>query len=471
MNKQLQRSATCAVVAAMLAGCQAGQTGPNGIPKITSVNPLSTGKLQFAVGTANLYGTSTGLNVVSTYRQSNGLSNVLVDTPTITGPFTLPATSTAGSLGFDPYSTLYAGPSVEEAAATTGEITGTSQNVHPGTPACDSTTTCSDPSATGPNVNVAPNTSTFGQAGGVFVNGISPGNSTDAGTAASYVPYTEPMYDSSMNVFVPFGGPPAFPGDKNGLGLRDGLFNIGSGDVGIPLGITTFNFVTVSTGTYTLSVQVPTGNNGDTESYGTVTATGTMASTATLGTITAPTLTLDGNGGGTISIPSFPTGVTEEIVEIADFGDGDPDGGLNCQGAGGSNEVSTYYPIEATTPGTYTLPDTIGPNTTITSGVNTITPSETICTAAANAAASSTAPGGDNYTVQAIGADYPLLVSLYPNSKSQTPTLTGPSGQADITISALMGATSMAHARLLQLEHSQGNARQVRILHGRGSRI
>jgi hypothetical protein len=496
MNKQLQRSAACAVVAAMLAGCQAGQTGPNGIPKITSVDPLTTGKLQFAVGTANLYGTSTGLNVVSTYRQSNGLSNVLVDTPTITGPFTLPASSTAGGFdvdpqtgaALDPYSTLYAGPSVEEVAAATGEITGTSQSVHPGTPACDSTTSCSDPSATGGNVNVAPNTSTFGQAGGVFVNGISPGNSTPDGTPVTngfyngYVPYKEPMYDSSMNVFTPFGGPPAFPGDKYGLGLRDGLFNVGSGAVGIPLGITTFNFVTVSPGTYTLSVQVPTGNNGDTESYGTVTATGSISSTSPvaaagtgglLGTITAPTLTLDsnGDGGGTITITSFPAGVTEELVEIVDFGDGDPtSGALNCQGATGSNLLPTYYTIEATAPGTYVLPPMIGPNTSTTSGASVITPSETICTAAANAAVSSTAPGGDNYTVQAIGADYPLFESLYPNNTSQTPTLLGPAGQADITISALTGATSMAHARLLKLEHSHNNARRVQVLHGRGFR-
>jgi hypothetical protein len=299
---------------------------------------------------------------------------------------------------------------------------------------------------------VAPNTSTFGQAGGVFVNGISPGNSTTSGTATSYIPYTTPLYDiTSGYTFTPFGGPPAFPGDKYGLGLRDGLFNIGSGEVGVPLGITTFAGVGVATGTYTLSLQVPTGNNGNTESFGTVTATSTLGSTTLLGGITAPTLTLDGNGGGSFVITALPAGVTEEIVQIEDFGDADASAGdPNCQGAAGSNALATFYTIEVTGPGTYTLPDTIGPNTTITSGISTITPSESICTAAANNAVDSNGPGGDVYSVQAIGADYPLLESLYPNSKSQTPTLTGASGQADITISAVTGtATSSVRARKL----------------------
>jgi hypothetical protein len=147
----------------LLAGCSGG--GSNGIPKISSVNPISTGKLQIAVGTANLYGTVSGLNVVSTYRQAGGLSNVTVDTPTITGPFTLPAASAAGS-GVDPYSTLPGGPSAEEVAVGR-EITGTSQAVHIGTPACDQTTPCSEPVVGGGTQSVAPNTSTFGQSGGV----------------------------------------------------------------------------------------------------------------------------------------------------------------------------------------------------------------------------------------------------------------------------------------------------------------
>jgi hypothetical protein len=445
--KVLRPGLSFAAAAALLAGCGGG--GSNGIPPISSVNPTSSGVLQFAVGTANLYGTMTGLNVVSTYRQSNGLSNVLVDTPTITEPFVLPAAGTAGD-GVDAYSTLPTGPSASE-VATGAEITGTSQSLHPGTPACDQATSCSVASASGPNVTIPPNTTTFGQSGGVFTNGISPGNSTTGGVASSYVPYAEPLYDTaSGNAFIPFGGPPAFDPDKDGLGLRDGLFNLGAGVLGIPLGISTFAGVKISGGAYKLSLAVPT----STSSYGTVSASATLGSTALLGTITAPTLALDGKGGGTFTVASLPTGVTEEVVEIVDFGTG-TDAPDNCQGAigatidnqgGGAGPV--YYTILVKSAGTYTLPDSIGPNTTISSGKNTITPSPSICTVAQNTATAGTAAPGDTYTVQAIGADYPLYESLYPNTTSESPTITGASGQADITISALSGpATSLARIR------------------------
>jgi hypothetical protein len=449
VNK-LRLSIASAAASALLAGCGGG--GSNGIPKISSVNPLSTGKLQFAVGTANLYGLYTGLNVVSTYRQSNGLSNVLVDTPTITGPFKLPAAAAAGNLSFDPYSTLPGGPSVEEVAAG-GQIFGTSQSLHPGTPACDQTTACTVASASGGTVTVAPNTSTFGQAGGVFTNGISPGNSTTGGVASSYVPYTQPFYDSvTTNTFVDFGGPPAFDPNGDGLGLRDGLSNLGKGVLGIPEGITTFFGVTPSIGTYSLSLQVPTGFSGTTPTYGTVATTATLGSTAKLGTLAAPTLTLDGKGGGTFTVPAFPAGVIEVLVQIVDFG---VSTGVSCQGAIGASEGAgpAYYTILVKAPGAYSLPDTIGPNTSVTSGAGVITPSPSICTAAQNTAAAGTATAGDTYTVQAIGADYPLYESLYPNSASQTPTLTGSNGQADITISASSGNIQSAARQHMVLRH------------------
>jgi len=447
----LRLSTACVAVSAILAGCGGG--GSNGLPKINSTNPTSTGTLQFAVGTANLYGTNIGLNVVTTYRQASGVSNVLVDTPTITGPFTLPDAGVAGS-GVDPYSTLPDGPSVEEVAAK-GTITGSSQSLHPGTPACDSTTPCTVSSASGGTVTIAPNTSTFGQSGGVFTNGISPGNSTNQGVAASYVPYAQPFYDTATgNAFVPFGGPPAFDPNGTGLGLRDGLQSIGSGALGIPLGISAFYGTNPSAGTYNLSVSVPT----STTTYGTVTATAKLANLVTLGGITAPDLILDGKGGGTFTITALPTGATEELVEIVDQGVVSEDTATTCQGAlgatldtanGGAGPV--YYTILVTKPGTYTLADTIGPNTDTSGGVSGITPSPSICTAAQNtAAAGGTATPADTYTVQAIGADYPLYESLYPINKSETPTIVGASGQADITISALTGPgaeTETAHMR------------------------
>lgn len=449
----------CVALSGMLGGCGGG--GSNGIPKISSVNPLSTGVLQFAVGTANIMtpaGPVGGLNVVSTYRQSDGLSNVLVDTPTITGPFTLPPPSSAGG-GVDPYSTLPGGPSVSEVAAG-GKITGTSQSVHTGTPACDQTTPCTEANANGGTTTILPNTSTFGQAGGVFVNGISPGNAQSGipgsqdGQAWSYVPYSEPLYDTTSTAFIPFGGPPAFDPDKDGLGLRDGLSNLGQGVLGIPLGISTFEGVGASSGTYNLSLQVPTGFSGATPTYGTVSTTATLASTVKLGTITAPTLALDGKGGGSFTVASLPAGVTEELVQIVDFGDGS-DAAETCQGPLGATQDTAgggagpvYYTILVTAPGNYTLPDSIGPNTTVSSGKTDITPSPSICTAAENTTALGATDAGDSYTIQAIGADYPLYESLYPNNVTQKPTLAGANGQADITISALVGpAASLAHRR------------------------
>jgi hypothetical protein len=428
-----------ALTGGLLAGCSGGNTGgSNGIPKISTTNPIATGTLKFAVGTANLYGTATGLNVVSTYRQANGLSNVLLDSPTITGPFILPAAGTAGG-GVDDYSTLPSGPSVEETAHH-GRITSTLSSLAPGEPACDQVTPCTVDLATGGTTQVAPNTSTFGQSGGVFTNGLSPGNSTVNGVAASYVPYSEPLYDTtSGNQFTPFGGPPAFDPNKTGLGLRDGLSNIGAGVVGIPEGFTPFAGVRIGVGTFTLSLSVPT----STSSSSTVSATASLASAALLPTIVAPTLTLDGTGGGTLAV-TLPAGVTEEYVEIVDFG---PDGltapvGTSCQGAIGAAEGAgpVYYTIVATASGVYSLPDTIGPNTDTTGGIAGITPSPSICTAAQNTAANGgTATDPDTYTVQAIGVDYPAYESTYPITASAAPTLVGAGGQADITISAVAG--------------------------------
>lgn len=441
--KQTRYILAIAAAGVLLSGCGGGGgNGSKGIPPISTVNPVQTGTLEFAVGTANLYGTKTGLNVVSTYRQANGLSNVLVDTPTITGPFTLPAAGAAGS-GADPYSTLPGGPSVTE-VATGATITGTSQTLPLGTPACDQTTPCTvTNNATGATTTVQPNTTTFGQSGGVFVNGLSPGNYTTQGVPASFTPYAEPLYDTTGSTFVPFGGPPAFDPNKDNMGLRDGLNNLGSGVLGIPEGFTLFENVVANAGTYTMSLVVPTGFNGPTPTSATVTATAKMASTATLPTLAAPALTLDGAGGGTVTLPAadFSGGITEVYVQIIDNGDG---AAANCQGplgaVGGAGPV--YYTLVAKAAGTYTLPDTDGPNLNSGGGPSALKPSPSICTAAQNVAAAGAGTPGDSYSVQIVGTDYDMYGATYPISTSASPTLTGANGQADITISPVANATS-----------------------------
>lgn len=456
MQKRYQ-IAVIAAVSSLLAGCGGGSS--NGIPKITSVNPTQTGTLQFAVGTANIYGTGAGLNVVSTYRQTGGISNVTVNTPTIVGPLTLPAAGAAGSFqinpntgaSVDPYSTLPSGPSMEEVAVGNA-IGGTSQQLHPGTPACDQTTPCVVPNnQTGGTATVNPNTSTFGEGGGVFTNGLSPGNYTQQGVPISFVPYMEPLYDTSTNAFEPFGGPPAFDPDHNGMGLRDGLNNLGSGVLGIPMGMTTFAGVGARAGQYTLSVQVPT--------TGSPLGTSKMASltsTALLPAITAPTFVPDTSGGGTFAVAALPPGVTEELVQIQDIGPGSSL--TNCQGplgaTGGAGPV--YYAIIVKAPGTYTLPDTDGPNTNTTGGAAGLSPSPSICTGTQNTAANGgTTTPPDMYTVQAVGVDYPLYESLFPMNTTQTPTIVGANGQADITISSLGGPNVGAASRLRRMQTMQ----------------
>ncbi|MDH2910591.1 MAG: hypothetical protein HKL92_03340 [Candidatus Eremiobacteraeota bacterium] len=444
--KQTRYILAIAAAGVLLSGCGGGGggNGSKGIPPISSVNPVQTGTLEFAVGTANVYGLKTGLNVVSTYRQASGLSNVLVDTPTITGPFTLPAAGAAGNLPFDAYSTLPGGPSVTE-VATGGTITGTSQTLTLGTPACDQTTPCTvTNNATGGTSTVQPNTSTFGQSGGVFVNGLSPGNYTTQGVPASFTPYAEPLYDTTGATFVPFGGPPAFDPNKDNMGLRDGLNNLGSGVLGIPEGFTLFeNVVLNGTGKYTMSLVVPTGFSGSTPTSATVTATANLGSMATLPTLAAPTLTTDGAGGGSLTLPAadFSGGITEVYIEIIDNGDG---AAANCQGVlgavGGAGPV--YYTIVAKAAGTYTLPDTDGPNLDSGSGPTALKPSPSICTAAQNTAAVGAATPGDGYTVQLVGTDYDMYGATYPISTSASPTLTGANGQADITISPVAAGVS-----------------------------
>ncbi len=473
--KQSRYILAIAAAGVLLSGCGGGGgNGSKGIPPISSVNPVQTGTLEFAVGTANLFGTKTGLNVVSTYRQADGLSNVLLDTPTITGPFTLPtAAAFQGSAAVDSYSTVInaadnyitpsdaffggtppnpGGPSISEIAS--GAITGTSQLIPLGTPTCDQTTPCTATNnATGGTGTVAPNTTTFGQAGGVFVNGLSPGNSTTQGVAASYIPYVEPLYDNSntatqMNTFLPWGGPPAFDPNKDNMGLRDGLSNLGAGVVGIPEGFTIFENVAANAGTYTMSLLVPTGFNGSTPASATVSATAKLSSVATLPSYTAgtlPTLALDGKGGGTVTVPAMPAGVIEEYVQIVDFGanDGAPNPATyaaypTCQGVRGPQGVGpVYYTIIVKAAGTYQLPDTDGPNTSTSGGTSGLTPSPSICTAAQNSAATSgSVTVGDSYTVQTMGLDYDMYGATYPITTSASPTLTGANGQADITVSA-----------------------------------
>lgn len=407
----------------LLAACSQANSAP---PTLHTVNPGSTNysKLQFAVGTANLDGTI-AVNVVSTLRQPNGDSAVLVDSPSITMPFNLTGQTASQDPSGSPdgYSTAFsAGPAPSEIGG--NSLTSTPQTMHLGAPVC---------LTVGAGCTAA-NVTTFGLSGGVFGMGLQPANNTINSTAYAYTPYPEPIFAPASSVaFMPWGGPPAFDDNNNGMGTRDGLHNLGAGLAGWNDGITIFQFKNVPTtgngsmtGQYTMNVVIPTGGT----STATMSASANLNGATVLPAISAaqvPTLTEDGNGGGTFNNVTLPAGATEGYIVVIDNGPG------TCQGAlgpSGPSALPDYYTIEVT-PGTttYTLPDNIGPNTT-QNGPNTLTPSPTLCTAAANGGSA-----GDTYSVQFFAMDYPLYEASYPKNKQQTPTIVGAAGQDDITVS------------------------------------
>jgi hypothetical protein len=434
-------------VSFLLTACSQGNSAPPAVSSVPVGSP-SYSHLQLAVGTANLAGVTTAINVVSTLRQPNGLSAVLLDTPSMTGPWTLPAAAPAGG-GPDAYATIAdGGPSLQDIAS--NAVTGTPLTVHLGAPACDASGAVAAPFAQCP-AGITPDTTTFGQSGGVFGMGFQPANSTTNTTATSYVPYAQPIFGTKAVTatlgFTAFGGPPAFHDSVSNMGWRDGLHNLGSGVLGWNEGINVIELAAApGAGTYTLNVSIPTGQNQNGQSsFAAVTANASLNPAKTLPALAAPTLTPDGAGGGSVSVV-LPAGASEGYVQITDQGPnghaGASDGsGANCQGALGTVAFPVYYTILVNKSGTYTLPDTDGPNTT-QGGPSTLTPSPSICTAAQNTKALGASAPGDTYTVQFIAMDYPLFEASYPNNASQAPALVGAAGQDDITISPVTTAVS-----------------------------
>ena len=440
MNLKLSPFMAAATAAGLLlGGCGGGGNGSAGIPKITSTNPAANGKLVFNVGTANIAGTP-GVNVVTYFRTSSGISASLVNTPSISGPsgwLTNAAAGAAGA-GYDPFSTITSDGSlggVAPADIAASALTGTPQTVHVG----------STPTAT--------TTTTFGQSGGVFSQSLSPGNETNSTAAAySYVPYGIDVFNATAlagdAANAPWGGPPSFDPDGTKEGLRDGLNNLGDGVLGIPEGFTTFEGgVAPTTGTYTMNLSVATGFSGPTPTFQTVTSIAALKSATLLPTLTAPAIALDGSGGGTVTLTAadFAGGISQVYVEIVDTGIAG--GGTNCQGVRGPSSAGpVYYTIVAKAAGTVTLPDNDGPNVATTGGPSNIVTSPSICTAADNLAAQTAAnngtapatpPAGDSYEVVLIGLDYDMYDASYPIAKTQAaPATTDSSGQTDITVSA-----------------------------------
>ena len=83
---------------ALAAGCTTNQVGV--LPSASPAN-IAAATLQFAVGTATIAesngGSFVGLNLVATYRQSNGEPATLINTPTLSGPADFSAGTTTPS--------------------------------------------------------------------------------------------------------------------------------------------------------------------------------------------------------------------------------------------------------------------------------------------------------------------------------------------------------------------------------------
>lgn len=410
--KNVTLSLALAALAALVSGC--GASGSGASPN-TNVANVGANVLQFAVGTANLYGAQTALNVVVTYRQpSNGYhpgdSGTLLNSPKLTLPAALGG-ATGTPEGYDGCSTAGTGVAVSEDGTTSMNSTG-QQHGEP----CGTTQT------------------TFGQSGGAFATGLEPYNATAAGDFTppgvngqgkpfQVAPYSVPLYNSNnpdaADSFVPWLGPPSFDyqGNAQSIAICNGGACPPAGYLGWPGGIDVFSGVApVAGGAYTLSLNVPasTGAVNVSKSF-------TLTSAAPLATPVNPAFAPDGSGGGTFAF-TMPAGTTEAIVEIVDSG---PAAGTSCNGSSPGTPI--YYSIEATASGTLTLPDTIGP--IITNG-GSATPS--VCTAAQNTAATA-----DTITIQTIGFDYPYAEMVPPKGlHNPTPAIVGGAGQDDITIAA-----------------------------------
>ncbi len=373
-------------LAILAGGCTSGQNSFQ--PATTSVDPATSGQLQFAVGTANIGGPggthSSGLNVVTTLRQSTGLSAFLVDTPVIQLPFN--NTAPVAVAGVD---------------AGTNAISGL------------------------PQTNAGPTNSTFGQSGGIFATGFAPANSTTAGNArypqfnagsaannALYIDavndgpatgtvatavhgaggisgaYMYPIYGSasgSSQICIPFiGGPPAFT-----LPAARGV----PGFLGFATPFSTFSDLTPVVGRYSLSLNVG--------GLATLTASAELGSVALLPAMPEPTFSPNANGTAALTVTFPGGGMTEAIAYVAV---------IHLS----STSAPSFYSFAFTTSARLTVPANLGIDPT-------------------TGAAAPTFSSGDVVDVYAAGFDYPALELA--NSSAQTPPTAGATGRSDVSTS------------------------------------
>lgn len=390
----MNRFASALLIAAIasvvtLSGC--GNGGASEPPQ-TSYDPGATSKLQFAVGVATIgynhgQSSASGLNVVETLRQSDGLSGVLYDVPMIIGPSK-----------FDVFTSTETGTEVQYAGSDLGtnHITwGTLNQQHWTGP---------------PREQKVPSS-------GVFGYGLCPCNSDGGpvnGTSPLYQAYNMPIYGDDEALW--YGGPPAFP--------QAGPSLVALGWDGYSLGFTDFAVQPVI-GTYRLYAAVPPSydtpqnptpspnpNGSPTPPPGILVGAAQLIKSQGLPLFQTPTFVPDKNGGGTIGL-KMPAGATEVMTVVEAVGGSGQ--GICVE----SHESNSFYTVVTHRSGNAALADMLGPLTQ--SGKKT----PTICP-------------GETYEIYAAGADYPAYEASYPANLQQLPHITGRNGQVDVSTSDVL---------------------------------
>jgi hypothetical protein len=281
MRALVHRTGLAGALVALAAGCTSGNSAIQ--PPYQSVNISTTGKLQFAVGTAAVglpppsSGPATaqlGLNTVVTFRKADGTSAFAVNMPVITGPpgFVVPNVCQAGIDGG------------------TNHISGLAQ--------------------------MSSARSTFGTTGQAALYGFGPNNYNVSGSTP-FGNYSVPFYaaaasnssncSSSSSGSYPatafYGVAPAFPSTSV------------ASFAGYNLGFVDFLATPVS-GTYGLAVTVPTSPGSSQGAY-TYHALAALNATRVLPVFTAASFNPNTSGGGTVSV-KLPAGTREAYAQLSD---------------------------------------------------------------------------------------------------------------------------------------------------------
>ena len=363
-------------------------------PPVTSVDPASSSKLQFAVGIATIasnggQNVAYGLNAVLTLRQANGLSGTLYNVPQIIGPSS-----------FNVLISTQTGSQVQSAGSDLG-----TNHITWGT--------LNQALWTGPPRGLKAATT------GAFGYGFCPCNS-DAGpingTASLYQAFNLPIYGNNEQRF--YGGPPAFPVvDPSLAALGFQGYSLGFTDFAVAPVVGAYRLYAAVPPAYTTPQNPTPSPNPDgtpTPAPGVLAATAQLTATAPLPVFRTPSFSPDGNGGGVVTTV-VPAQVAEALIVVRALG------GSGVGPCVQSHPVDSFSTLIARHPGRarLTLPDDVGPLT------GSGRPSPTIC------------PKG-SYQIYAVGADYPLFEASYPSNLSQLPRISGSNGQADVTTSDIL---------------------------------